>query len=158
MYLLWRGRFEPKVGRGEDSSWGRGRGRARTRFLPRSRLRPSPGVGRGGDHLPRSRSRSSPGVGRGGDHLPRPRRGPSPGVGQGGDFSRGRGPRSSEAELPVAPGAGLDCCQLLGVCFIAEDPKEREYLRKIFSWASAEAITYRASAQWQISRWRAEPT
>jgi hypothetical protein len=35
----------------------------------------------------------------------------------------------------------------LGVCFVAEDPKEREHLRKIFSWASAEAVTYRASAQ-----------
>jgi hypothetical protein len=86
MYPLWRGRSEPKVERGGDSSWGRGRGPARTRFLPWSRLRPSPGVGRGGDHRPRSRLRPSPGVGRGGDHLPRPRRGPSPGVGRGGDL------------------------------------------------------------------------
>jgi hypothetical protein len=78
MYPPWRGRSEPKVGRGGDSSWGRGR--ARTRFLPRSRLRPSPGVGRGGDHLPRPRRGPSPGVGRGGDHLPRPR----PKVGRGG--------------------------------------------------------------------------
>jgi hypothetical protein len=52
----------------------------RTRFLLRSRLRLSPGVGRGGDHPPRPRLRPSPGVGRGGDHLPRPRPGPSPGV------------------------------------------------------------------------------
>jgi hypothetical protein len=29
---------------------------------------------------------------------------------------------------------------LLGVCFVAEDPKEREHLRKVFSGASAEAI------------------
>jgi hypothetical protein len=36
---------------------------------------------------------------------------------------------------------------MLGVCFVAEYPKEREHLRKIFSGASAEAITYRASAQ-----------
>jgi hypothetical protein len=36
---------------------------------------------------------------------------------------------------------------LLGVCFVAEDPKEREHLRKIFSGASAEAFTYRALAQ-----------
>jgi hypothetical protein len=35
---------------------------------------------------------------------------------------------------------------LLGVCFVAEDPKEREHLRKILSRAGAEAITYRASA------------
>jgi hypothetical protein len=56
-------------------------------------LRPGPGVGRCGDHLPRSRSR------------------PSPKVGRGGDFSQGRGPRSREAELPVAPEAGLSCCQ-----------------------------------------------
>jgi hypothetical protein len=48
MYPSWRGRSEPKVGRGGDFSWGRGRGRARTRFLSRPRLRPNPGVGRGG--------------------------------------------------------------------------------------------------------------
>jgi hypothetical protein len=51
---------------------------------PRSRLRPSPGVGRGGDRLPRSRLRPSPRVGRGGDRLPRSRLRPSPGVGRGG--------------------------------------------------------------------------
>jgi hypothetical protein len=51
---------------------------------PRSRLSPSPGVGRGGDHLPGSRLSPSPGVGRSGYRLPRPRRGPSPGVGRGG--------------------------------------------------------------------------
>jgi hypothetical protein len=51
---------------------------------PRSRLRPSPGVGRGGDHLPRSRLRPSPGVGRGGDRLPRSGLRPSVGVGRGG--------------------------------------------------------------------------
>jgi hypothetical protein len=62
MYPLWRGRSVPKVGRGGDLSWGRGRGRARTWFLPRPRMRPSLGVGRGGDLLPRPR----PKVGRGG--------------------------------------------------------------------------------------------
>jgi hypothetical protein len=51
---------------------------------PRSRLSPSPEVGRGGDRLPRSRLSPSPGVGRGGDRLPRSRRGPSPGVGRDG--------------------------------------------------------------------------
>jgi hypothetical protein len=51
---------------------------------PRSRLSPSPGVGRGGDRLPGSRLNPSPGVGRGGDRLPRSRRGPSPEVGRGG--------------------------------------------------------------------------
>jgi hypothetical protein len=52
---------------------------------PRSRLRLSPGVGRGGDRLPRSRlSPTSSGVGRGGDRLPRSRLSPSPGVGRGG--------------------------------------------------------------------------
>jgi hypothetical protein len=85
MHPLRRGRSEPKVGRGGDSSWGRGWGRARTRFHPRSRLRPSPGVGRGGDRLPRLRLRPSPGVGRGGDHRPRSRLRLSLGVGQGGD-------------------------------------------------------------------------
>jgi hypothetical protein len=64
---------------------------------PRSRLSPSPGVGRGRDRLPRSRLSPSPGVGRGGDRLPRSRRRPSPG--------------SGEAELPMAPEAGLGCCQ-----------------------------------------------
>jgi hypothetical protein len=48
---------------------------------PRSRLSPSPRVGRGEDRLPRSRLSPSPGVGRGGDHLPRSRLSPSPGVG-----------------------------------------------------------------------------
>jgi hypothetical protein len=56
---------------------------------PRSRLSPSPGVGRGGDRLPRSRLSPSPGVGRGG----------------------GRALGSGEAELPMAPEAGLGCCQ-----------------------------------------------
>jgi hypothetical protein len=51
---------------------------------PRSRLSPSPGVGRGGDRLPKLRLSPSPRVGRGGDHLPRSRRGPSPGVRRGG--------------------------------------------------------------------------
>jgi hypothetical protein len=63
---------------------------------PRSRLRPSPGVGRGGDRLPRSRLSPSPGVGRGRDRLPRSR--------------RGRALGSGEAELPMAPEAGLGCC------------------------------------------------
>jgi hypothetical protein len=105
----------------EAEPWGRARrtpsseaeagaepwGRARWRLLPR----PRPKVGQGGDHPPRSRSRPSPGVGRGKVHLPRLRRGPSHRVGRGGDFSRGRGPRSSEAELSVVPEAGLSCCQ-----------------------------------------------
>jgi hypothetical protein len=74
----------PKVGRGGDR-------------LPRLRLSPSPRVGRGGDRLPRSRRGPSPGVERGGHRLPRSRRGPSPGVGRGG--------------VPMAPKAGLGCCQ-----------------------------------------------
>jgi hypothetical protein len=53
--------------------------------LPKSRLSPSPGVGRGGDCLLESRLSPSPGVGRGGDRLPRSRWSPSPGVGRGGD-------------------------------------------------------------------------
>jgi hypothetical protein len=61
MCPLWHGQSEPKVGRGGDFSWGQGQSRARTRFLPRPRLRPSPGVERGGDLLPRLRPR----VGRG---------------------------------------------------------------------------------------------
>jgi hypothetical protein len=82
---------------------------------PRSRLRPSPGVGRGGDRLPRSRLSLSPGVGRGGDRLPRSRLSPSPGSGEAETVFRGRGGGralgSGEAELPMAPEAGLGCCQ-----------------------------------------------
>jgi hypothetical protein len=84
----------PRVGRGGDR-------------LPRSRWSPSPRVGRGGDRLPGSRLSLSPGVGRGGDRLPGSRLSPSPGVGRGGD----RLPGSGEAELPMAPEAGLGCCQ-----------------------------------------------
>jgi hypothetical protein len=82
---------------------------------PRSRLSPSPGVGRGGDRRPRSRLSPSPGVGLGGDRRPRSRLSPSPGVGRGGDrlSSRGgvRALGSDEAEIPMAPEAGLGCCQ-----------------------------------------------
>jgi hypothetical protein len=59
--------------------------------LPRSRLSPGPRVGRGGDRLSRSRLSPSPGVGRSGDCLPRSRRGPSPGVGRGGASYGARG-------------------------------------------------------------------
>jgi hypothetical protein len=62
---------------------------------PRSRLSPSPGVGRGGDRRPRSRLSPSPGVGRGGDRLPWSRLSPSPGVGRGGVRALGSG----EAEI-----------------------------------------------------------
>jgi hypothetical protein len=83
--------------------------------LSESRLSPSLGVGRGGDRRPRSRLSPSPGVGRGGDRCPRSRLSLSPGVGRGGD----RRPRSrlspslgvGEAELPMAPEAGFGCCQ-----------------------------------------------
>jgi hypothetical protein len=50
---------------------------------PRSRLSPSPRVGRGGVRLPRSRLSPSPGVGRGRVRLPGSRLSPSPGVGRG---------------------------------------------------------------------------
>jgi hypothetical protein len=59
---------------------------------PRSRLSPSPRVGRGGVHrLLEPRLSPSPGVGRGEVHLPRPRRGPNPGVGRGGASYVARG-------------------------------------------------------------------
>jgi hypothetical protein len=58
---------------------------------PRSRLSPSPRVGRGGDRCPRSRLSPSPGVGRGGDCLPEARSSPSPRVGRGGDSYGARG-------------------------------------------------------------------
>jgi hypothetical protein len=66
---------------------------------PRSRLSPSPGVGRGGDRLPESRWSPSPGVGRGGDRLPESRLSPSPRVGRGGD-------RLPESRLSPSPGVG----------------------------------------------------
>jgi hypothetical protein len=53
-------------------------------------LRPSPGVGRGGDLLPRTRLRPSP---------------------EAETSFLGRGLRSGKAELPVAPEAELGCCQ-----------------------------------------------
>jgi hypothetical protein len=68
----------------------RGRGRV---CLPRSRLSPSPWVGRGEDH--RLRLGPSPGVGRGRvRRLPGPRPSPSLGVGRGG-VRRLPGPRPS---------------------------------------------------------------
>jgi hypothetical protein len=114
---------EPRVGRGGDH-----------RLRPR--LSPSPGVGRGGVcRLPEPRPSPSPGVGRGGVRcLPGPRPSPSPGSGEA-EFvvfrgrvrvqALGRARRSSsseaetggralgsgEAELPMAPEAGLGCCQ-----------------------------------------------
>jgi hypothetical protein len=127
---------------------------------PKSRLRPSPGVGRGGDSSEveveaepwgrarrrpsfeveveaepwgRARRRSSsevevdaepwgrarrrpsseveveasPGVGRGGDRIPRSGEAESVFRARGG----GRAPGSGETELPMAPDAGLGCCQ-----------------------------------------------
>jgi hypothetical protein len=72
---------------------------------PRSRLSPSPGVGRGGDRLPKLRLSPSPGVGRGGDLLLESRSSPSPGVGRGGDRRPRRGRvralGSGEAEIVI---------------------------------------------------------
>jgi hypothetical protein len=59
--------------------------------LPRSRLSPSPGVGRGRDRLPESRLSPSPGVGRDGDRLSESRLSPSPRVGRGGASYGARG-------------------------------------------------------------------
>jgi hypothetical protein len=75
-----------------------------------------PRVGRGGDHRLRTRLSPSTGVERGGVcRLPEPRPSPSPGSGEAEFVVRGRdGGRdlgSGEAELPMAPGAGLDFCQ-----------------------------------------------
>jgi hypothetical protein len=82
---------------------------------PRSRLSLGPRVGRGGVRLPMLRLSLSPGVGRGGVRLPGSRLSPSPGVGRGGvRFPGSRlspSPGSGEAELPMAPEAGLSCCQ-----------------------------------------------
>jgi hypothetical protein len=96
---------EPRVGRGGDR-----------RLRPE--LSPIPRVGRGRvRRLPGPRPSPSPGVGRGGvRRLPGPRPSPSPGVGRGRvcrllGRGRVRALGSSEAKLPMAPEAGLGCCQ-----------------------------------------------
>jgi hypothetical protein len=111
----------------------RGRGRV---CLPRPRSSPSPWVGRGGDRRLRPGLSPSPGVGRSGvrrlpglSPSPSPRVGwsgvrrlpglspsPSPGVGRSGvrrlpGLSPSPSPRSGGAEFPMAPRAGLGCCQ-----------------------------------------------
>jgi hypothetical protein len=80
----------------EPEPWGRAR---RSSSSSRAEAEPEPWVGRGGvRRLPEPRPSPSPGVGRGGvRRLPEPRPSPSPG--------------SGEAELPMAPEAGLGCCQ-----------------------------------------------
>jgi hypothetical protein len=114
-----------------------GVGRGGVRHLPGPSPSPSPAVGRGGvSRLPGPSPSPNPGVGRGGvRRLPGPspslspgiRRGgvrrlpglspsPSPGVGRGGvrripGLARVRALGSSEAELPMAPEAGLGRCQ-----------------------------------------------
>jgi hypothetical protein len=96
MYPLWRSRSEPKVGRGRDSSRGRGRalgsGEAETTFR-----------GRGWGRALGSGEAETTFRGRG--------RGRALGSGEAETSSWGRGPRLGEVELPVAPEAGLSCCQ-----------------------------------------------
>jgi hypothetical protein len=90
---------------------GVGRGGVR---ISMTRPSPRPRVGRGGVRLPMTRLSPSPGVEQGGDRLPRPRLSPSPGVGRGRVRLPGSrlspSPGSGEAELPMAPEAGLSCC------------------------------------------------
>jgi hypothetical protein len=111
-------------------------GRGRVRRLPEPRLSPSPGVGRGGVlRLPELRPSPSPGSGeaefvvfrsRGRvQALGRARRSSSssgakaesePWVGRGGvrclpELRLSPSPGSGEAEFPMAPKAGLGCCQ-----------------------------------------------
>jgi hypothetical protein len=92
----------------------RGRGRV---CLPRPRSSPSPWVGRGGDRRLRPGLSPSPGVGRSGVHrLPGLSPSPSPGVGRCGvrrlpGLSPSPSPGSGDAEFPMAPEAGLGCCQ-----------------------------------------------
>jgi hypothetical protein len=114
---------EPRVERGGDHclrprlSPSPGVGQGGVRRLLEPRLSPSPRVGRGGvRRLPGLRMSPSPGVGRGGvRRLLGPRPSPSPGSGEAEFVVRGRdGGRalgSGEAELPMAPEAGLGCCQ-----------------------------------------------
>jgi hypothetical protein len=90
--------------------------RSRSSLSSKVEVESEPRVGRGGDHRLRPRLSLSPGVGRGGvRRLPEPRLSPSPGSGEAEFVVRGRdGGRamvSGEAELPMAPEAGLGCCQ-----------------------------------------------
>jgi hypothetical protein len=81
-------------------------------------LSPSPGVGRSGvRRLPGLSPSPSPGVGRSGvRRLPGLSSSPSPGVGRSGvrrlpGLSPSPSPGSGGAEFPMAPRAGLGCCQ-----------------------------------------------
>jgi hypothetical protein len=103
----------PRSGEAEAESEPFGRARRRPSFGVEAES--EPWVGRGGYRLPRLRLSPSPRVRRGGVRLPRPRLSPSSGVGRGGDrLPRSRlslSPGSGVAELPMAPEAGLSCCQ-----------------------------------------------
>jgi hypothetical protein len=91
--------------------------RSRSSLSSEVEVESEPRVGRGEDRRPRLRQSPSPGLGRGGVHrLPEPRLSPSPGVGRGRVCRLPRPRRvralgSGEAELPMAPEAGLGCCQ-----------------------------------------------
>jgi hypothetical protein len=91
-----------------------GRGRV---CLPRPRSSPSPWVGRGEDRRLRPRLSPSPRVGRSGvRRFPGLSPSPSPGVGRSGvrrlpGLSPSPSPGVGEAEFPMAPEAGLGCCQ-----------------------------------------------
>jgi hypothetical protein len=98
----------------KSEPWGRAR---RSSSSSGVEAESEPWVERGGvRRLLESRPSPSPGVGRGGvRRLPEPRLSPSPGSGEAEFVVRGRdGGRalgSGEAELPMAPDAGLSCCQ-----------------------------------------------
>jgi hypothetical protein len=113
----------PWVGRGGDRrlrpglSPSLGVGRCGVRRLPGLSPSPSPGVERSGDcHLPGLSPSPSPGVGRCGvRRLPGLSLSTSPGVGRSGvrrlpGLSPSPSP-SGGAEFPMAPEAGLGCCQ-----------------------------------------------
>jgi hypothetical protein len=114
----------PWVGRGGDRrlrpglSPSPGVGRSGVRRLLGLSPSPSPGVGRSGvRHLPGLSPSPSPGVGRSGvRRLSGLSPSPSPGVGRCGvrrlpGLSPSPSPGSGEAEFPMAPEAGLGCCQ-----------------------------------------------
>ena len=92
----------------------RSRGRV---CLPWLRSSSSPWVGRGGGRRPRPGRSPSPGVGRSRVHrLPGLSPSPSPGVGRSGvrrlpGLSPSPSPGSGGVEFPMAPRAGLGCCQ-----------------------------------------------
>jgi hypothetical protein len=130
---------------------------------PRSRLSPSPRVGRGGDRRPRSRLSPSPGVERGGVRRPRSRLEPEP-------WGRARRRPSSSVEVESEPW-GRARRRLSSGVEVESEPWGRA--RQSFLWRSrldlatvsltlaggtAVGAGQAALFSCQVSQWRGEVT